>query len=116
MTRIRVLLGVLAIAVVLNAGLFGDDKTEKKAKAKGQLPANWAKLGLTDEQKQKVYSVQEDYREKLADLEQKLKALRKQERQEMEKILTDAQKARLKEILLEKAGGSDKKEKEKEKP
>jgi hypothetical protein len=113
--RIRALLAVLAIAVVLNAGLFGDDKTEKKGKAKGTLPANWGKLGLSDEQKQKVYTVQTEYRDKIAELEQKLKAAKKQEREEMEKILTDAQKARLKEILLDKVPGGKEKEKTKEK-
>jgi Spy/CpxP family protein refolding chaperone len=102
MLRIKVLVAALVFAVVVSAGSFGDDK-KPAAKVKGQLPPNWSKLGLTDEQKQKVYEAQGEYREKIAELEKQIKDLRKQERTAMEKVLTDAQKARLKEILLEKA-------------
>ena len=54
--------------------LHGEDAKDKDTpKLKGQLPANWGKLGLTDEQKQKVYKVQAEFKEKIADLEKQLK-------------------------------------------
>ena len=113
MFRIRVLLAALMVGVMVASGSFGDDKDKTAAKVKGTLPANWAKLGLSDEQKQKVYSAQAEYRGKIAELETKIKELRKQEKEEMDKVLTDAQKARLKELLLEKVPGGDKKKEDK---
>jgi len=76
--------------------------------ARGTLPQNWKALGLTDEQKKKVYAIQSSYRTKLDDLERQVRELRAQERAELEKLLTDAQKARLKEIIAGKVpGGGD---------
>ena len=85
-----------------SGGSSGQD-AKSDSKARGQLPAKWNKLGLTDQQKQKVYSIQSSYRAKVQDLEAKIKDLRKHERTEMEAVLTDAQKTRLRELLLEKA-------------
>lgn len=100
----------LAFALMLSGGLLGQDKKEAPA-PKGQLPAQWKKLSLSDEQIKKIYSVQTDYRGKIAELEDKVKELRKQERADLEKVLTDGQKTRLKEILLEKAPGESKEDK-----
>lgn len=105
MTRLRLGVGVVALVVALGS-LHGQEK--KEPPAKGQLPQQWKKLGLTEEQTKKIYSVQSEYRGKIAELEDKVKELRKQERVELERVLTDAQKARLKEILLEKAPGENK--------
>lgn len=99
----------LAFALMLSGGLLGQDK--KEPPAKGQLPAQWKKLGLSEDQVKKVYSIQTDYRGKIAELEDKIKDLKKQERSDLEKVLTDTQKTRLKEILLEKAPGESKEEK-----
>jgi Spy/CpxP family protein refolding chaperone len=74
---------------------------------RGQLPPNWRALSLTDEQKTKVYSVQGKYRGRIADLERQIRDLRAEERKEVEKVLTAAQKARLKEIMAGKAPGGD---------
>ena len=69
MFRIRALLAVLMVGVVVASGSFGDDKKDDKtpAKVKGTLPANWSKLGLSDEQKQKVYTAQSEYRGRTLD-------------------------------------------------
>jgi hypothetical protein len=113
MIRVRALLAVLVVGVVVASGSFGDDKKDDKTpvKVKGTLPPNWAKLSLSDEQKQKVYSAQAEYRGKIGELEAKIKELKKAEREEMEKVLTDAQKARLKELLLDKAPSTKKEDK-----
>ena len=67
-------------------------------KVKGQLPAQFKKLGLRDDQVQKIYKIQTDYRGKGSDLEKQLKDLRTKEKTEVEAVLTDEQKNRLKEI------------------
>lgn len=101
MLRLRGVFLVVAIALLAGGVLRGQDKKDDiPTKLKGQLPANWGKLGLTDEQKQKVYKVQADFDQKMAALEKQLKDLKSQEKAEMEKVLSDAQKARLKEIIL----------------
>jgi hypothetical protein len=94
---------VVAVTLVAGSWLLGQDKKDSSSKGKGSLPANFSKLGLTDEQKQKVYAVQGEFRSKMDDLKKEMRRLEKMQRAEMEKILTDAQKARLREILLEKA-------------
>jgi hypothetical protein len=105
MSRLKVLLGMAAIALVIYLGTLGEsasDAQDAPAKIRGQLPANWGKLGLSTEQKQKVYAVQDKYDGKIADLEKQIQQLKKQEREEMEAILTEAQKLRLREIILKK--------------
>ena len=94
---------VLAITLVGSSWLFG----QPPVRGGGRLPPNWTKLGLSDEQKAKVYSVQADYRTKIDALERQIKELRKKEEGELHKVLTAAQKARLKEIIAAKSGGGD---------
>jgi hypothetical protein len=111
MTRLPGLIGVLALALFIGGALHGQDKKDAKdtpAKVKGVLPANWGKLGLSDEQKQKVYKIQGEYGDKIAGLEKQLKELKETEKSEMTKVLTDAQKGLLKEILLKKLPDKDK--------
>jgi dsDNA-binding SOS-regulon protein len=89
--------------------LAGQDKAGA-GKSKGMLPANWNKLGLTDDQKAKVYDIQAKYRGKIDDLKKQIADLQEKEQKEALGVLTDAQKTRLKEILANKAGvGVDKK-------
>jgi hypothetical protein len=114
MRSLRGVFLVVAVALLTGTWVCGQDKKDDTTKVKGVLPANWGKLGLSDEQKQKVYKVQADYGDKIAALEKQIKDLKAQEKTEMEKVLTDAQKARLKEILLGKVpGATDKKDEKK---
>jgi len=101
MLRPRFVLGVLTAALLVGWLLAADTKTaddKTDPKAKGQLRPNWKKLGLTDDQVQKVYKVQSDYRAKIDPLEQKIKELKDEQYAEELKLLTAAQKARLKEL------------------
>ena len=107
MKRLRVLIAVLAIAVCCAVTLAQPDKP---LAIRPSLPQGWKKLGLTDAQRDQVYKVQIDYRGKIAALEAQIKDLRAQERQDLLKILTDAQKARLKEIREEKVNPTPKPE------
>src|SRR5262245_21126067 len=75
MPRVMGLVAVMALALLLGGGLQGQDK-DTPAKFKGTLPANWGKLGLSDEQKQKVYKVQSEHHDKIAALEKQVKDLK----------------------------------------
>lgn len=67
-------------------------------KAKGQLPANFKKLGLRDDQVSKIYTIQSGYRTKVADLTKQINELKSKEKAEVDSILTPEQKTRLKEL------------------
>lgn len=111
MSRLCGLFVVLTLAMLVAGGSLAQDKTAPKIK--GTLPANWGKLGLTDDQKQKVYKVQADFSQKIADLEKQIKDLKDTEKTEMAKVLTDAQRTRLKELTGKDPGGDKKTEEKK---
>jgi wobble nucleotide-excising tRNase len=111
MNRSFALIGVVVIVFAASGFLFGDDKDSKsdaKVVKQGALPPNYSKLGLSDDQKKKIREIRSDYNSKIADLEEQIKELKKKERLAMEDVLTDTQKARLRELLLEKAPGEKK--------
>jgi len=75
-------------------------KDDPPVKAKGMLPPNWKKLGLTDEQVQKVYRIQNKYNDEIALLEAKIAELKTTKDKELKALLTADQKKRLEDILL----------------
>jgi len=108
MNRSFALVGVVVVVFAASGFLFGDDKDSKsdtKVVKPGALPANYSKLGLSDDQKKKIREIRSEYNSKIADLKERIKELRKKERLAMEDALTDTQRARLKELVLEKAPG-----------
>jgi Spy/CpxP family protein refolding chaperone len=107
------LLRSVAVVAVIAAITAGTTTGQDKGKAKGQLPQGWAKLGLSDEQKTKIYEVQAKHRAKIEDLEKQIKAARDQMYKDQVEVLTAAQKARLKEIVTEKLGESPSTDKKK---
>jgi hypothetical protein len=106
--RLAVGFGVLALVVLSGGFLLGDDK-KPDDKVKGTLPPHYKALGLSEDQIQSVYKIQANYKTKIDELEQKIKDLKAEEKTEREKVLTDTQKAKLKELLL----GEDKLPKDK---
>jgi Spy/CpxP family protein refolding chaperone len=79
---------------------------------KHTLPPLWSRLGLTREQKDRIYAIRADYRPRIEELRQQIRALEKKQMAEMVELLTPAQKARRKELVdeqREKAGRPDKK-------
>lgn len=105
MMRSMTALGVLLVALAVGDWLLAADTKQPPPRAKGQLPPGWGKLGLSDEQKQQIYKTQSEYRGKIDDLRRQIRQLEQQEKIALSRILTDAQKARLKEIALEKVPG-----------
>jgi len=75
-----------------------DKPTEPDKKYKGFLPANFKKLGLTDAQVQAIYKLQTEYREKIDNLKKQIDSLKAAEKAAIEKVLTEVQLKRLKEI------------------
>jgi hypothetical protein len=102
--------GVCAVSTLLLTGgmIFGDDKQDPTPRSRGTLLPLWSKLGLTDEQKQQIYSIQGEFRGKIEDLRSQIHKLERDQRSQMEKVLTDAQRARLRELITEKFPGADK--------
>jgi hypothetical protein len=99
MLRLRAVVTVLAVALLVTGWSLGDDPKDPPP-PRGTLPANFKKLGLTDEQREAILKVRGTYAAKVAALRRQITQLQKEEREELEKLLTDAQKARLKEIRV----------------
>jgi len=97
MTMGSVLLGVLLAASLL----FGQQQSSTRAK--GKLPRYWSKLGLSDEQRQKVSKIQSAYKVKIDALRTEISKLQEEERRELGKVLTDAQKSELRRIVADQA-------------
>ena len=112
MFRTVITAGVVVIGLgllVVDQGFSQQDKADAPA-LKGKLPKLYSKLGLTDEQRQKVFTIQSDYNTKIDSLNKQIKTLRAQEKGELEKVLTDDQKAALTRLILQsapKTGGGD---------
>jgi hypothetical protein len=84
--------GVLVLAI----GLIGVAHSQEKVR--GQLPQNYGKLGLRDDQKQTIYKVRAEYKGKIDQLAKQIAKLKMEEKEALEKVLTPEQLKRLKEI------------------
>lgn len=100
-------LGGLLVAMLLLTGSFlsGQDAP----KSRGQLPQNWSKLGLSEEQKTKIYAIQANYKAKVEKLQKEIADLKEKETKERVAVLTEQQKTRLRELAT--GEGGDKKDK-----
>lgn len=106
--------GVVVMGVALAVGnmALGQDKkiAEPAPRGRGSLPPQWSKLGLTDQQKEQAYAIVSEIRGKIDDLQKQIRKLRREETARLEKILTDSQRARLREIMSERMPGGGPKE------
>jgi hypothetical protein len=102
------LAAVIAAAIAVGGYVVAQEikKEGPAARARGQLPQHWSRLGLTDTQKQDAYKIQNQYDAQVQELEAQIKALRAKELAELGKLLTADQKKRLREILDEKVPGA----------
>jgi Spy/CpxP family protein refolding chaperone len=98
---------LFASMVMLSGALAGQEpkkeppkKDEPPVKAKGFLPNNWKKIGLTEDQVQQVYKIQAKYGEEIDKLEAKIAELKAAMDKERKAVLTADQKKKLEEILL----------------
>jgi hypothetical protein len=94
MLRTRTWLGLLAVALLVG-WLAADDKKEPPP---AKLRPGWERIGLSADQVEKIAKVQGDYRPKVEALEKQLKALQDEQLAKETDVLTEAQKARLKDL------------------
>ncbi|MBI1347489.1 hypothetical protein GC163_14515 [bacterium] len=78
-------------------------ETETTKSPSRRLPNNYAKLGLSDKQRSEIYKQQADYGERIDSLIRQVEMLRKERDDAIENVLTDEQKATLKNLLAETA-------------
>jgi TolA-binding protein len=117
MSRLRLIPLLLVAALFGASGGFSQEKKEPAkdvkeskekeskekepaVKFKGSLPSRWGQIGLSEDQKQHVYKIQSQYRDEIDKLQAKIEELKSQQKKEMEKLLTEEQKKRLRELLL----------------
>ncbi len=74
---------------------------QQAEKVTRRLPNNFGKIGLSEEQKQKIYTIQAEYRLRIEQLLQELEDLRNEEILEIQNTLTQPQKAELQRLLEE---------------
>lgn len=115
MIKLRVLLFLFGMFFIGSTLVGQDAKKEGTAKVKGQLPQGWGKIGLTDDQKQKVYKIDAKYDEEIDKLTEQVKALKDKKKKEQLEVLTAEQKKRLEDNIKKSAGTDKDKEKEKDK-
>ncbi|HEX3152164.1 MAG TPA: hypothetical protein VHR66_29090 [Gemmataceae bacterium] len=116
MRTIRVLAGLTllaTLALMSSEGVQSQEKKDKEGKVKGQLPAGWAKLDLTAAQKEEIYKINAEYKEKTDKLKEEIKKLDAEHAKKRISVLTDDQKKKLVEIV---SGESKDKEKAKDPP
>lgn len=75
-------------------------KDETPTKLKGTLPANWKKIGLTEDQVKEIYKIQGKYEPDIEKMTAKIKELKATRDKEMREVLTPDQKKKLEEILI----------------
>ncbi|HQR09409.1 MAG TPA: hypothetical protein PLN21_21485 [Gemmatales bacterium] len=119
----RYVAGVLALAFFLGTATTavaqdkeksksGSSSTkEKESKVRGVLPAHYKQLALSEEQRQAIYKIQNEYSDKIDDLQKKMDDMRAERNAKYLKTLTKAQRDRLEEI--KKSADKDDKEKDK---
>jgi Spy/CpxP family protein refolding chaperone len=95
--RTCVMIGLLFLSATFAVGSgFGQDKQKETPGGKGTLPSGWGKLGLSADQKKKVYAIGATYGQKINDLKAQIEQLRKDEFAEQVKVLTPEQFDQLK--------------------
>jgi Spy/CpxP family protein refolding chaperone len=103
------LIGTLVL-LSSDGGVSGQDK--KEGKTKGQLPAGWSKLELTAAQKEEIYKLSKEHKEKVDKLKDEIKKLDEDFAKKRVAVLTDEQRKKLVELV---AGESKDKPKDKSK-
>jgi Spy/CpxP family protein refolding chaperone len=99
---------VAAIALLSSDGIQSREKADTKPKIKGQLPQAWSKLDLTDEQKDKLFTMQAEHKQKVDKLKEEIAKLDAQMVKDRLGLLTEEQRAKLRMMV---AGNPDPKDK-----
>ncbi len=100
----------VAVFTVLALVTAGITTAQEKGK-KGSLPQGWAKIGLSDDQKNKIYEIQSKHNAKVEELEKQIKEAKDKMVKERATVLTPEQKTKLREARDSDLGETDKEKK-----
>lgn len=78
-------------------------KPAARKEARGQLPSQYGKIGLSDEVKDQLYEIDRDYDEQIKKLTAEIKELQVERDAKMQEKLTDSQRTQLKTLRDEAA-------------
>jgi len=117
MKIVRALAGGALLAALVLMSSDGATSQDKKDAPKGtrQLPPNWSKLDLTPAQKEEVYKLNAEYREKTDKLAEEIRKLNAELARKRSAVLTEDQRKKLLEIVAGETGSEKPKEKAKDK-
>src|SRR4051794_1992001 len=98
----RLLAGFAVIATLVlltSEGVQSQDKKEKGSKVTGQLPPGWKDLNLSAAQKEDVYKINLEYKEKIDKLEDEIKKLKAEHVKKRLTVLNDEQRKKLRDTV-----------------
>jgi TolA-binding protein len=95
-------LAILVAGCMLTWQATAQEKKPAKD-ARGPLPAHYGKLGLSDEQKDGMYKVYDEYKSQIDELSAQIKKLQAERDTKLQEKLTPTQKTRLQELRDEAA-------------
>ena len=71
---------------------------QQKTDPRGPLPYYYGKLGLDEEQREKLYAIQDEYKTRIEAVEKQIAQIRGEQDAKMQLLLTAGQKLRLQEL------------------
>jgi hypothetical protein len=74
---------------------------DDKIAPRGRLPSNYGKLGISEQQRDRIYAVQAEYNDRIDILLVQIEELREARDAAIDEVLTDGQRQRLKELRAE---------------
>jgi Spy/CpxP family protein refolding chaperone len=77
------------------------EASDENSRPRGRLPNHFGKLGITDEQRERIYGIQADYDGRIDALLAQIEELVADRDNEIDTVLTDGQRARLRELRAE---------------
>jgi Spy/CpxP family protein refolding chaperone len=92
---------VAAIALLSSGGVNSQEKKDATPKLKGQLPSGWPRLGLTDEQKQEVFKLQDEHKRKVGVFKEQIAFHDAELVKGRLGVLTDEQRRKMRELYAE---------------
>ncbi len=79
----------------------GAESQSSETKPRGRLPNHFGKLGISEEQRTRIYSIQADYDERIDELLSQIEELVTTRDADIDAVLTEGQRARLRELRSE---------------
>lgn len=88
-----------ALLMLSSDGVQSQEKTKTPGKITGQLPPGWRELNLTATQREAVYRINAEAKEKIAKLEEEISKVRAEQSRKRLAVLTDEQRKKLRDSV-----------------